>query len=34
MDLAMLDEEEYRVAYELYGKGMKDWKTSSRPERF
>lgn len=30
----MLDEQEYRIAYELYGKGMKDWKTSSRFERF
>jgi hypothetical protein len=34
MELAMLDEEEYRIAYELYAKGMRNRTDASRMERF
>ena len=35
MELAMLDEEEYAIAYNLYGDGIKKWKeTGSRQTGF
>jgi len=30
----MLDEEEYRIAYEVFGQGMKAWKGGPRAEAF
>ena len=30
----MLNEQEYKVAYELYGKGMRNFDSTSRTERF
>ena len=34
MELGMLDEQEYLIAYDLFGKGMKNRTDASRTERF